>query len=65
MRGRVILAGLLVVLGVVWLAQGLGVFPGSGFMDGDVRWAIAGAVAALIGLGLGLSVARSRSSGPP
>ena len=65
MRGRLILAGLLIVVGVVWLAQGLGAFPGSGFMDGDGRWALAGAVAALIGLGLGLSVARARSSGPP
>jgi hypothetical protein len=65
MRGRVILAGLLIVLGLAWVAQGLGVFPGSGFMDGDGRWAIAGAIAALVGLGLAISVARSRSSGPP
>jgi hypothetical protein len=65
MRGRLILAGLLIVLGVGWVAQGLGALPGSGFMDGDARWAIGGAVAVLVGLGLALSVARSRSSGRP
>ena len=60
MRGRWILAALLGLVGLVWLAQGLGLLPGSGFMDGDARWAAAGAVLVVIGVGLAVSAARRR-----
>ena len=40
MRTRWIIAAVLVVIGAVWVAQGLGFFPGSGFMDGDSTWAV-------------------------
>ena len=46
-----ILGGLMVVLGCVWVAQGLNVLPGS-FMTGDVRWAVYGSVLALAGLAI-------------
>jgi hypothetical protein len=49
MRTRSIFAIGACMVGAVWLAQGLGLLPGSGFMDGDLRWAVAGAV--LLGLG--------------
>ena len=48
---RYILPGLLVLVGVVWFFQGVGVLPGS-FMTGDIRWAIAGIVSAAVGIGL-------------
>jgi hypothetical protein len=60
MRGRLILSGVLIVIGLVWLGQGLGLIPGSGLMDGDVRWAIIGAVLVGIGVLLGVTVARRR-----
>ena len=60
MRGRLIIAAVLGVVGLVWVAQGLDLLQGSGFMDGDVRWAAAGAVLVLIGLGLGVTAARRR-----
>ena len=32
-----------ILVGAVWIGQGLGLFRGSGFMDGDIRWAVIGA----------------------
>jgi hypothetical protein len=48
-RSAYIAAGLLIVVGVIFLGQGLGVLRGSSFMVGDARWAVVGAV--LIALG--------------
>ena len=42
---------LLVVIGVVWILQGINILPGS-FMTGQIKWAINGAISALIGVGL-------------
>jgi hypothetical protein len=42
---------LAVLLGGVWVLQGLNVLPGS-FMTGDVRWAMYGSVLALAGIAL-------------
>lgn len=47
------LAVILVLVGLVWLFQGIGVLPGS-FMTGQIRWALAGAASILIGIGLGI-----------
>jgi uncharacterized membrane protein len=41
---------LLVALGGVWIAQGLNVFPGQSFMNGDLKWAFYGGCVALGGL---------------
>jgi hypothetical protein len=42
---------LAILLGGVWVLQGLNVLPGS-FMTGDVRWAMYGSVLALGGIAL-------------
>jgi hypothetical protein len=55
-----IIAGVLIVIGLVWLGQGLGLFPGSGLMDGDVRWVVIGGVLVGVGVLLGVTVARRR-----
>ncbi|HYK95140.1 MAG TPA: hypothetical protein VE011_04615 [Candidatus Dormibacteraeota bacterium] len=46
-RTRVVVAAVLGLVGLVWLAQGLGYLPGS-FMTGDRFWAYVGA-ALLVG----------------
>jgi hypothetical protein len=43
-----IVGGLMVFLGGVWLLQGVGILPGS-FMTGQTFWAVAGAVVLLAG----------------
>ena len=63
MRGRVITATLLVAVGLVWIGQGLGLLRGSSFMVDDVRWAIAGLVAVLVGAAIAISAWRSRRQG--
>jgi hypothetical protein len=52
---------LLVLIGCVWLLQGVGLLPGS-FMTGQTKWAIYGAIA--IGLGVAL-LWTNRRPGPP
>ncbi len=49
MRGRLIAGVLLLLVGLVWVGQGLGLLRGSSFMVDDTRWALAGAVAVVIG----------------
>ena len=44
-----ILGILLVGVGAVWFLQGINLLPGS-FMTGQVRWAIIGAVTAVVGV---------------
>lgn len=47
-RPTQIVGALLVLVGLVWIGQGLGLIPGS-FMTRDSFWAAAGIVAALVG----------------
>ena len=42
------LGGLLVIVGVIWLGQGVGLIGGS-FMTGEALWAVIGVVSMLIG----------------
>jgi hypothetical protein len=63
MRGRVITATLLVAVGLVWIGQGLGLLRGSSFMVGDVRWAVAGVVAVVLGAVIAINARRSRRRG--
>lgn len=59
--------GLLVLIGGVWLLQGLGLLKGS-FMTGSAFWAVTGAVCITAGVGLSIyrKVRASRqSSNPP
>jgi hypothetical protein len=60
MRGRVILALGLLAVGLVWIAQGTGLLPGSGVMSGDLRWAAIGVVSAVVGVVILISARRSR-----
>ena len=56
---RLVLAAVLVVAGLVWLAQGVNLpfAPGS-FMTADPLWAVIGAITALAGLLLGFAALR-------
>ncbi len=56
-----ILGVTLVLLGGVWLGQGIGLLPGS-FMSGQLMWAIIGLVLVVIGVWLLWSLARGRRS---
>ena len=47
-----------IVVGGIWFLQGIGVLPGS-FMTGQTRWAVIGAITALVGAAL-LTLARRR-----
>ena len=49
---------LLILVGIVWILQGINVLPGS-FMTGQTKWAVNGAIAAVIGIAL-LVFARRR-----
>ena len=48
-RSAYIAAGLLIVVGAIFVGQGLGILRGSSFMVGDPRWAIIGAVLIVLG----------------
>jgi hypothetical protein len=54
-RARTVAAGVFLAIGLVWIGQGVGVLRGSSFMVGDLRWALAGLVAAVVGVVLLLS----------
>lgn len=56
---RLGIGGLLVLVGLVWTFQGLGVLGGS-VMSGVTVWAVIGPVVALAGLALALSARRQR-----
>ena len=58
--GRGVLGGLLIMIGAVWILQGINVLPGS-FMTGQTRWAVYGGIAAAAGVGL-LWTAKRRAS---
>ena len=49
---------LLILMGIVWILQGINVLPGS-FMTGQRKWAVNGAIAAIVGIAL-LVFARRR-----
>jgi hypothetical protein len=51
MRAQVVIAIILLIVGVVWVGQGVGLIHGS-FMTGEALWAVIGAIAILIALAL-------------
>lgn len=59
MRIRWIVAGVIFVLGLVWIGQGSGIIPGS-FMTGDPRWALIGAVLVAVGIVVAWTALRRR-----
>ena len=50
MRGRVITGASMVLVGAIWIGQGLGVLRGSSFMVDDTRWAVTGLAAVAFGI---------------
>jgi uncharacterized membrane protein HdeD (DUF308 family) len=57
MRTAMIVAGvLLLLIGVIWILQGINVLPGS-FMTGQTKWTVIGTVTAIVGIVL-LATAR-------
>lgn len=60
MRTALNLSGaLLLLMGGVWMLQGIGMLPGS-FMTGQTKWAAYGAIAAAVGLALLVAARRVR-----
>jgi len=58
---RLIIGVLLLLTGIVWFFQGVGVIGGS-FMTGEALWAVSGAVCIFFGIALLLGARRVRSS---
>jgi hypothetical protein len=50
---------LCLLLGCVWVLQGINILPGS-FMTGQTKWAIYGGILVIVGLGLLVSANRRR-----
>jgi hypothetical protein len=50
----------MIVIGAVWILQGVNVLPGS-FMTGHIEWAVYGALVALAGLGIRFWAGRTPS----
>jgi hypothetical protein len=57
--GGMVLGSLLILVGVVWILQGINVLPGS-FMTGQMQWAAYGALAVVVGI---VVVVASRRAG--
>ncbi len=57
--GLMILGGLMVVVGGIWLLQGVGILPGS-FMTGQTFWAVVGALVLVAGTVLCSAGVRAR-----
>jgi hypothetical protein len=54
-----VMAILMIVLGVIWILQGINVLPGS-FMTGQIQWAYRGGIVAAVGVLLLLLTRRWR-----
>jgi len=61
---RLVIGVVLIVVGVVWLGQGIGLIGGS-FMTGEAFWAVMGAFAVVLGAVLLRGAARARRGTDP
>ena len=59
MRTRLVIAVVLLIVGAVWIGQGVGFIHGS-FMTGESVWAVIGAVLVVVALALLRGVQRER-----
>jgi hypothetical protein len=59
-RTRWIIAAVCVLAGLVWIGQGTGVLKGSGFMVGDMTWAVIGALLVVLGVIIGWTAYQAR-----
>jgi uncharacterized membrane protein HdeD (DUF308 family) len=60
-RSNWYVAGALIVVGVIWIVQGLGIVGGSSFMTGVRVWAALGVALIVGGIALGIVTFRARS----
>ena len=60
MRLRLMVGILVLLVGVVWIGQGLGYLRSSSFMVDDIRWSVIGAVMVAVGAALAISARRVR-----
>ena len=60
-NGLIVLGVLLLLVGLVWVGQGLGYIKGS-FMTGDPKWFWIGVGMIVVGLALGVGGLRRRQS---
>jgi hypothetical protein len=58
-----IIGVLTALMGLVFFLQGINILPGS-FMTGQIQWAVYGAIAMVLGVGL-VVIANRRGSAPP
>jgi hypothetical protein len=56
---RLLVVAAMVLVGAVWVGQGLGYVPGS-FMSGDLTWALVGAALLVVAVALVLLERRPR-----
>ena len=63
MRTRVVVAVILLLVGVIWILQGLDVLGGSG-MSGHIEWTVIGAVLVVVAVGV-LAGARTVEDAEP
>jgi hypothetical protein len=59
-----IIGVLIGLMGLVWFLQGINVLQGSSLMSGQSQWAVIGAIALVIGVGL-VVFANRRKASPP
>lgn len=62
-RALRIVGVLFILMGAVWILQGINVLPGS-FMTGQIQWALYGGLAVVLGAGL-VFLANRRRTDPP
>ena len=60
MRARTLIAGALILVGLVWIGQGTGIIRGSGFMTDDLKWAAVGAILLVVGIVVAVTAVRNR-----
>ena len=60
MRARTLIAGALILVGLVWIGQGTGTIRGSGVMTDDLKWAAVGAVLLVVGIVVAVTAVRNR-----
>ena len=63
MRARMITAACLLVVGAVWIGQGLGLLRGSSFMVDEPFWAVAGTGFVIAGSIIGVTAWRGERRG--
>ena len=61
-RTRWAVIAVMVLVGLVWIGQGLGLLQGSSFMVGDPFWAFAGLALVVAGAALAAVILRRRES---